>query len=522
MYLRQVQYLVALEQEGHFGRAAEKCHVSQPSLSSSLKSLEEELGFPIILRQQKFQGFTQEGHVVINWAKRLLADRSAMLDELAVMRDNLNGQLRIGASPMSSPLFPAVSQMVQRRYPFVQLDIQFMGLDQLVLMLGNFELDVGFTDLDDPQLEKFITLPLYEEPLYLLLPENEGQPLELDRGSTLVDAELTSDEERAAELADGIGRWMLHNLAADGGLPYKYWSSRGTESPADNAIRRFLASSSLARLGELRASAGHLEAARRNLRYNLDRYFRDIYERVLVNRYDQTADTGASSRVGPAFHDTRNPDFLSDVGWGRDDHALIVDGETRDLGGGVSATVRANPDGSYDVTLAGGRHAEFEPWCAKIWFTADEYARLGEYAAPHGVSLAIEPHVGAALSRPDQAVWLIEQIGRPNVGLNLDYSHFQAIGMSVAEAVPPLAPHALHTHIKGVKGRWPEHAFLTPGEDDFDHATYLGTMHDCGYRGYETVEISKMVVARPDYEPFAHAQLAYDTLADAARRAGIG
>ena len=97
------------------------------------------------------------------------------------------------------------------------------------------------------------------------------------------------------------------------------------------------------------------------------------YEGVLVNRYDQTADTGASSRVGPAFHDTRNPDFLSDVGWGRDDHALIVDGETRDLGGGVSATVRANPDGSYDVTLAGGRHAEFEPWCAKIWFTADEY-----------------------------------------------------------------------------------------------------------------------------------------------------
>ena len=139
------------------------------------------------------------------------------------------------------------------------------------------------------------------------------------------------------------------------------------------------------------------------------------------------------------------------------------------------------------------------------------------------MSLAIEPHVGAALSRPDQAVWLIEQIGTTKTSvLNLDYSHFQAIGMSVEEAVPQLAPHALHTHIKGVSGRWPEHAFLTPGEDDFDHATYLGIMHECGYRGYETVEISKMVVARTDYEPFAHAQLAYDTLADAARRAGIG
>ena len=111
---------------------------------------------------------------------------------------------------------------------------------------------------------------------YLLLPEQESQPLELYRGSTLVDAEPTSDEERAAELAGGIGRWMLRNLAAGGALPYKYWPSRGEESPADNAIRRFLASSALARLGELRGSAELREAARRNLRYNLDRYFRNI------------------------------------------------------------------------------------------------------------------------------------------------------------------------------------------------------------------------------------------------------
>ena len=97
------------------------------------------------------------------------------------------------------------------------------------------------------------------------------------------------------------------------------------------------------------------------------------YEGVLVNRYDQTVGTGASSRVGPAFHDTRNPDFLSDVGWGRDDHALVVDGATRDLGGGVSVTAHANADGSYDVTLTGGRYAEFEPWCEPIWFEHSTY-----------------------------------------------------------------------------------------------------------------------------------------------------
>lgn len=173
MYLRQFQYLVALEQEGHFGRAAEKCHVSQPSLSSSLKSLEEELGIPLILRQQKFQGFTEEGKKVINWAKRLLADRDAMLEELAIMHENLNGRLRIGAIPMSSPLFPTVSQLFQKHYPGVQIDIQFMGLDQLTQGLTNFDIDIAFTDLADTSLERFVTMPLYEEPLYLLLPEND-------------------------------------------------------------------------------------------------------------------------------------------------------------------------------------------------------------------------------------------------------------------------------------------------------------------------------------------------------------
>ena len=111
---------------------------------------------------------------------------------------------------------------------------------------------------------------------YLLVPGNEDEPVELYRGATLVDPEPSSGEDRAADLADGIGRWMIRNLSPDGALPYKYWPSRGTESPADNAIRRFLASSSLARLGELRGSAELREAARRNLRFNLKRYFTEL------------------------------------------------------------------------------------------------------------------------------------------------------------------------------------------------------------------------------------------------------
>ena len=104
----------------------------------------------------------------------------------------------------------------------------------------------------------------------------EAGAVELFRGATLIAPAPAADEDRATDLADGIGRWSLANLSAEGALPYKYWPSRGTESPADNAIRRFLASLSLARLGQLRGSAEVRAAARRNLRFNLTRYFRNI------------------------------------------------------------------------------------------------------------------------------------------------------------------------------------------------------------------------------------------------------
>ena len=174
MFLRQFHYVVALEHECHFGRAAKRCNVSQPTLSSGIKQLEEELGIPIILRHQKFQGFTAEGKRVVEWSKRLLADRAAMVEELAIMRDTMHGRLRIGAMPMSSPLLPLVSRLFNARHPLVQMDVQFLGFDQMIQGLKNFELDVGITYLDQRQpLDGYETMPLYEKSLSLLLPDND-------------------------------------------------------------------------------------------------------------------------------------------------------------------------------------------------------------------------------------------------------------------------------------------------------------------------------------------------------------
>ena len=171
MFLRQFEYLIALEKEGHFGRAAERCHVSQPSLSSALQQLEAELDVPIILRHQRYQGFTPEGERVVGWAKRLLADRKSMLEELAIMRRNLTGRIRLGAMPTSSPVLPRINQLFSALYPSVEVDIQFLGSDKLINELHNFELDVGITYLEGTSLKKLNTMVLYEEQLSLMIPQ---------------------------------------------------------------------------------------------------------------------------------------------------------------------------------------------------------------------------------------------------------------------------------------------------------------------------------------------------------------
>ena len=102
-----------------------------------------------------------------------------------------------------------------------------------------------------------------------------------------------------------------------------------------------------------------------------ERVFR--YDGILVSRYDQSTGTGTNARFGPALYDERNPDVHDDVNWGRDDFSVIQDGEARDIGGGVRLQVSRNDDGSYEVSVSGGRVVEFQRWCNTIWFAFGEY-----------------------------------------------------------------------------------------------------------------------------------------------------
>jgi DNA-binding transcriptional LysR family regulator len=102
MLLRQLEYLNALAREGHFGRAANACHVSQPALSAGIRKLEAELRVQIVKRGQRFEGFTPEGTQVLKWAQLMIAEQDALGHALATMRGGLSGVLRIGAIPTAS------------------------------------------------------------------------------------------------------------------------------------------------------------------------------------------------------------------------------------------------------------------------------------------------------------------------------------------------------------------------------------------------------------------------------------
>jgi DNA-binding transcriptional LysR family regulator len=174
MFIRQFQYLVAVAEERHFGRAAQRCNVTQPSLSSGIKQLELELGVPIFLRGrgQRFHGLTAEGERVALWSRGVLAYCDAMRKETALMLNNLTGNLRMGAMPSMSPVLPQLLQAIRQQHDGVHVDVHFIGNEAMKLGLNNFSLDVAMTYLDKADLGRKNVLPIYTEQLSLLVPDS--------------------------------------------------------------------------------------------------------------------------------------------------------------------------------------------------------------------------------------------------------------------------------------------------------------------------------------------------------------
>ena len=174
MFIRQMTYLVALAREKHFGRAAEVCNVTQPTLSSGLKALERELDMRLVIREPRFMGLTPEGERVVEWAGQILADYESLKQDVEVFRGGLRGTLRLGVIPAAMPPVARLTGPFSEKYPQVTIDVQSMTSAEIQRGLDRFEIDAGLTYLENEPLSHVRKAALYRE-RYLFVTRRGGQ-----------------------------------------------------------------------------------------------------------------------------------------------------------------------------------------------------------------------------------------------------------------------------------------------------------------------------------------------------------
>ena len=249
MNLRDLRYLVALADERHFGRAAERCHVSQPTLSAQIRKLEEYLGVSLVERQPRRVSLTEAGAKVVERARRLLLEADAIVELAKTDRDPLSGALRLGLIPTVGPyLLPHVVRRLKRELPRLKLMLYEHQTVPLLEKLRAGEIDMGILALPVP-LDGLEAEPLYDEPFTLAVPaghrlaDNERVRVEDLKGETLLlledghclrdqalevcsrirvqeeqDYRATSLETLRQMVAAGHGVTLMPQLAADSPL----------------------------------------------------------------------------------------------------------------------------------------------------------------------------------------------------------------------------------------------------------------------------------------------------------------
>jgi len=170
MNLRDLKYIIAVAETCHFGKAAERCFVSQPTLSGQIKKLEDELGVAIFERTQRSVQVTPIGETILEHARQIM-EQAEIIEQLAqAQQDPLAGPLRVGAIPTLSPyLMPLILLPLKQQHPQMKLVLSEELTDTLLARLRNHEIDAALlaTPVEEQDLE---ALPLFDEPFWLAYP----------------------------------------------------------------------------------------------------------------------------------------------------------------------------------------------------------------------------------------------------------------------------------------------------------------------------------------------------------------
>ena len=246
MTLRDLQYLVALAETRHFGRAAHKCHVSQPTLSAQLKKLEEYLGVTLIERQPRRVALTAAGQAVVERARRMLRDAEDIRTLARASQDPLGGQLKIGLIPTLGPyLLPRIAPRLKRALPKLRLLLHEHQTEPLIARVVDGELDLALLALP-ADTRGLKTRSLFAEAFLVAMPDHHrlaarrrlkpadlagekllllgdghclrDQALEVCRkvGTEEQDFGATSLETLRQMVAAGLGLTLLPRLSAEG------------------------------------------------------------------------------------------------------------------------------------------------------------------------------------------------------------------------------------------------------------------------------------------------------------------
>ena len=164
----KLEFLLALAREKHFGRAAEACGVTQPTLSAGVKQIEDSFGVLLVNRGSRFQGFTPEGERVLDWARRIVGDARAMREEVHSLKHGLTGRLRIAAIPTTLAMVERLTTPYRARHPNVQFTIYSRNSFEILDLLENLEVEAGITYVENEPLGRVNTVPLYRERYRLL------------------------------------------------------------------------------------------------------------------------------------------------------------------------------------------------------------------------------------------------------------------------------------------------------------------------------------------------------------------
>lgn len=167
--VRKLEYLLALAREKHFARAAAHCQVSQPTLSAGIQQLETELGVQIVKRGRRFEGFTEEGELVLAWAQRTITEADRLREKLKERDGHVSATLRIGVLGSTIPLMTTFTVPFQRRFPNTNLRVTIQHAFDIQQGIEDGSLDVAVTYVDKNARSYSRSQFLYTEEYELLI-----------------------------------------------------------------------------------------------------------------------------------------------------------------------------------------------------------------------------------------------------------------------------------------------------------------------------------------------------------------